>query len=324
MDNNFRILSSVKHPPLPNLNIRLICKFCRRDPPNLVENFSDGDIVCGDCGLVLGDRIIDTRSEWRTFSNEDDDPSRVGGSANPLLDGSQLDTIISKRDGNSGSSRNLSKTHGRASANKGERQLVQGYKQIAALCEAIQLPKRMSDAAKELYKRVEKEQYLKGKSNDAAIGACIYIACRQDAVPRTFKEIAALTKVPKRDLGRCFKLLQQHLGEHIQGTSGSDLMFRFCSKLKLSTQVRNAAVAISERAIELGTLAGKSPVSIAAACIYMASGLLRDPRDTREIALVAGVSEVTIRNAYRSLYASKDSFSSVIQGAGHMDSLPTP
>lgn len=34
-------------------------------PPNLVEEFSSGDTVCGSCGRVLGERAIDTRSEWR-------------------------------------------------------------------------------------------------------------------------------------------------------------------------------------------------------------------------------------------------------------------
>ena len=66
---------------------------------------SPTDMVCGSCGLVLGDRIIDTRSEWRTFFNDDqgnDDPSRVGDSANPLLNGPQLETGISYGDGGSG------------------------------------------------------------------------------------------------------------------------------------------------------------------------------------------------------------------------------
>ncbi len=48
---------------LPNLNVRLICPDCQVDPPNLTEEFSSGDLVCADCGLVVGDRIVDTRSE---------------------------------------------------------------------------------------------------------------------------------------------------------------------------------------------------------------------------------------------------------------------
>ena len=49
----------------PDLAVRLICPECRDPNPNIVEQFSSGDLVCGTCGLVLGDRVVDTRSEWR-------------------------------------------------------------------------------------------------------------------------------------------------------------------------------------------------------------------------------------------------------------------
>jgi len=41
-------------------------------------------------------RVIDFGSEWRTFSNDmgNADPSRVGGTENPLLNGSDLSTVI--------------------------------------------------------------------------------------------------------------------------------------------------------------------------------------------------------------------------------------
>ena len=45
-----------------------------------------------------GDRVIDVGSEWRTFTNEKatKDPSRVGDAQNPLLNGGDLTTMISK------------------------------------------------------------------------------------------------------------------------------------------------------------------------------------------------------------------------------------
>lgn len=49
----------------PDLAVRLICPHCLDPNPNIIEEFSSGDLVCGTCGLVLGDRVIDTRSEWR-------------------------------------------------------------------------------------------------------------------------------------------------------------------------------------------------------------------------------------------------------------------
>ncbi|GBM28506.1 Transcription initiation factor IIB, partial [Araneus ventricosus] len=47
---------------------------------SLIEDYRAGDMICSECGLVVGDRVIDVGSEWRTFSNEkaDSDPSRVG------------------------------------------------------------------------------------------------------------------------------------------------------------------------------------------------------------------------------------------------------
>lgn len=48
--------------------------------------------------VLSGDRVIDVGSEWRTFSNEKalKDPSRVGDAQNPLLNGGDLTTMISK------------------------------------------------------------------------------------------------------------------------------------------------------------------------------------------------------------------------------------
>jgi len=71
--------------------------FCKEHPDApLIEDYRAGDQICSQCGLVVGDRVIDVGSEWRTFSNEkaNADPSRVGGPENPLLNGSDLTTII--------------------------------------------------------------------------------------------------------------------------------------------------------------------------------------------------------------------------------------
>ncbi|EMR10843.1 transcription initiation factor IIB [Pneumocystis murina B123] len=307
------------NPGAINLNVRIICSDCKEDPPNLVEEFSSGDTVCGSCGLVVGDRIVDTRSEWRTFANDEggDNQSRVGTSANPLLNGSQLDTIISTQDGGHG----LSKTQGRSVAQKGEKNLVSAYREISAMCDAIHLPKSISDIAKQVFKKVDDSKALKGRSNESIISACIFIACRQGKAPRTFKEICALTNVPKKEIGRVFKSLQKMLTDDNllssnagQGddsyipssTSPKDLMIRFCNRLSLPTSVQIAASELANRASAEGTLAGRSPISIAASGIYMASYLFQHPKLPREIAEVVGVSDSTIRNAYKSLYLERE------------------
>lgn len=194
-----------------NLNVQVMCKDCKEIPPNLVEEFSSGDLVCDTCGVVIGDRIVDTRSEWRTFSNDDqgnDDPSRVGDAANPLLNGSQLSTTIAFGD-SSVRSRELYRAQGKQGSDKSTKALLAAYKEIGAHCDAVNIPKNVSDTAKHLFKLVDDAKAFKGKSQEAIIAGCIFIACRQCLVPRTFREIYALTKVSKKEIGRTFKALEK-------------------------------------------------------------------------------------------------------------------
>lgn len=227
-----------------NLNMQMICRDCKEVPPNLVEEFSSGDMVCGSCGLVLGDRIVDTRSEWRTFSNDDqgnDDPSRVGDGANPLLNGSQLQTSISFGDGPNGRNRELHRAQNKATHDKGTKGLLTAYKEVGALCDAIGIPKNVSDTAKHLFKMVHDAGAFKGKSQETIIAGCIFIACRQCKVDRTFREIFALTKVTKAEIGRIFKALEKFFAaqnqqkvkdaEQIGGKSKAERRLFLCSCL---------------------------------------------------------------------------------------------
>jgi len=48
----------------------------------------------------------------------------------------------------------------------------------------------IQDRADALFKQVHVSKTLKGRSNDAIGSACLYIACRQEGVPRTFKGLS--------------------------------------------------------------------------------------------------------------------------------------
>jgi len=343
LDAQYRISATVKHPPLIDNQRILICRSCHRIPPNIVENFRDGDLVCGDCGVVFPGRIIDERSEWRTFDNEDgDDPSRVGQAYNPFLDGTQLDTLISRRDGGSGVSRVLAKAHGKASANKGERDLIEAYKEIAAMCDHARLSKSVADAAKHAYKIAhDKRLFAKLNSHTVVVAACIFLGCRYAKVPRTFKEICALTRVGKKELGRTFKILAAHvmeqLGQQMESLDARQLLSRFCAKLNLPQVISKAAAAAANRADEMRTVEGRSPVSVAAACIYFTAPLFGAPRSPRQISEVSGVSEPTIRGTYKQLWQDREELVGVIKAAsansgstapvtahGGVESLPAP
>lgn len=210
-DATLKLEKPAEEPWQENLNMQMICPHCKENPPNLVEEFAAGDMVCGSCGTVLGDRIVDTRSEWRTFSNDDqnnDDPSRVGDAANPLLVGGQLQTSIAYGDGGS-RARDLHRAQNKSTHDKTNKTLLNAYKEIGALCDGWQISKNVSDTAKHLFKMTNEAGAFKGKQQEVVIAGCIFIACRQCQLPRTFREVFALTKVSKKEIGRIFKALEK-------------------------------------------------------------------------------------------------------------------
>lgn len=314
--------ASSSEPFRLNLNVQLICPECRIFPPEIEERFSEGDMVCGNCGLVLGDRIVDTRSEWRTFSNDDqgnDDPSRVGDAGNPLLDNNQLDTIIAQGLPGSNLGRDLSRVQNKSANDKRDNTLQSAFSRISHLCEAYALPKMVQDSAKQAFKLSHEDKKLKGKSMDSLMAASIFFACRHSGVGRSFNEMSVLTKVPKKEIGRTYNIMKKLLldlsakpshqvAEETQRTqtTAEDFMRRFCSCLGLSSQVTRAAECIAQRARDEGTLAGRSPTSIAAAAIYFAAGLFGEGLSAGKISEQAGVSDGTIKTSYKFLWEARE------------------
>jgi transcription initiation factor TFIIB len=311
-----------------NLNITLMCKECREVPPNIVEETSSGDTVCGSCGLVLQQHVVDTRSEWRTFSNDDqgnDDPSRVGEAANPLLNGSQLSSTIAFGQGDI-ISKELNRAQNKSSENKGNKALLQAYQLIGHYAESISLPTTVSNTAKQLFKLVEESKQFRGKSQETIIAGCLFIACRQCNVPRTFKEITTLTQVPKKEVGRVFKELEKFFKRIVNktgapglprahptdngykatnSTAANELCGRFGSGLSLPAPVSLIAGECAEIMLTRGQLAGRSPLSVAAVALYVISNLMGFPKTPKEISVMCGVSDGTIRAAWRKIYDTR-------------------
>lgn len=309
----------------PNLNITLTCPECKIYPPDLIERFSEGDIVCGSCGLVLSDRVVDTRSEWRTFSNDDqngDDPSRVGDASNPLLETEDLSTMISYVPENVRAGRDLNRAQAKSLVDRRDNALSAAYSKISQMCDGYQLPKIVQDGAKEVYKLVYDEKDLRGKSQESIMAAAIFMGCRKAKVARTFKEIWALTNVPKKEIGKVFKIMHRIIqnkndnnpgaysnikdSEQTTQTSAEDLIRRFCSHLGLKNEVTNAAEHIARKCKESGILAGRSPITIAATVIYMASLIFDADVSPTKIANKTGVSDGTIKTSFKVMYEDRD------------------
>lgn len=83
------------------------------------------------------------------------------------------------------------------------------FDQIDGFCEGSGIPKAVIDMAKYLYKEAHGGGLFRHRcsAHIAMVAGCIFVACRQCELPRSFQEISKLTNVSKSDLGKTFKLL---------------------------------------------------------------------------------------------------------------------
>eukprot|EP00092_Neocalanus_flemingeri_P010673 GFUD01011497.1.p1 GENE.GFUD01011497.1~~GFUD01011497.1.p1 ORF type:complete len:317 (-),score=76.64 GFUD01011497.1:52-1002(-) len=311
---------------------KICCKF--HPEAALIEDYRAGDQICSACGLVVGDRVIDVGSEWRTFSSESggEDKSRVGGTENSLL-GSDLSTMIGPSPGGRGAGGSYSNMSSDAAiytnrsrpqtSSTNDRALMDAFRTMSNMSDRINLPRTITDRANVLFKMVYEGRNLKGRSNSAIAAACLYIACRQDGVPRTFKEIVAVSAVSKKEIGRVFKLILKAHDTNVELITTGDFMSRFCGTLSLARPIQKAATCIAQRAVDLDIVPGRSPISVTAAAIYMASQASRDKRTQKEIADIAGVADVTIRQSYKLMLAkAKELFPADFDFVTPIENLP--
>lgn len=118
-----------------------------------------------------------------------------------------------------------------AAIDKGDRRLIMAFREIATMADRIHLPGAIVALAQCLLKKINNIDGLKARSIDARASACLYIACRQENCPRTFKEVCAISSVSKKEIGRCFKLIIRCLPLVLRMTSSADFITRFCGKL---------------------------------------------------------------------------------------------
>ncbi len=120
-------------------------------------------------------------------------------------------------------------------------------------------------------------------------------------VPRTLDEVANSSRVGRKEIGRTYRFMTRELKLKLMPTRPQDYVSRFCSELKLSGEVQAKAADILKDAAKKELTSGRGPTGVAAAAIYISSILCNERRTQREVADVAGVTEVTIRNRYKEL-----------------------
>ncbi|WP_247728542.1 transcription initiation factor IIB [Halovivax limisalsi] len=285
------------------------CPEC--ESASLRRSADGSELSCEACGLLLEEEAIDHGPEWRAFNHaERESKSRVGAPTTETMHDRGLTTTIDWKNKDAyGRSLSAEKRTQMSRLRKwqerirtkdaGERNLQFALSETDRMASALGIPRSVREVASVIYRRALDEDLIRGRSIEGVATGTLYAACRMEGIPRSLDEVAAVSRVERKEIGRTYRYVSHELGFEMEPVDPKQYVPRFCSELDLPEEVQSKANEVIDTSAEKGLLSGKSPTGYAAAAIYASALLCNEKRTQREVAAVAQVTEVTIRNRYQ-------------------------
>ena len=280
---------------------------------NLVTDTNTGENFCNKCGLVIIEQPVDSGPEWRSFSKEEHEGrSRTGVPTSLAMHDMGLATIIGPQDRDatgkplSASMRStierLRTWDSRSQVHEPvDRNFRQAFSELDRLKDKLAVGDAVIEKAAYIYRKALEKGLVRGRSISALIASALYAACRDTETPRTLKDISNSSNIKRKDIARCYRLLLRELNLKMPVVNPIKCVARIASKASLSEKTKRDASKILKTAEEMKISAGKDPMGLAAAALYVACVTNGENKTQRDVAEAAGVTEVTIRNRYKGL-----------------------
>jgi transcription initiation factor TFIIB len=260
-----------------------------------------GEIVCGQCGLVISERIVDvSRSGKRAFTKQEKESrERTGSPISILLPDMGLSTIIDKTNIKNPDLKRAAKWNSRMTWDK--RNMLIATTELKRIASNLNLPNHVKKTAIRLYIEAFKKKLLRGRSINGMVAACLYFACRERKIPRTLQEILDETSISAKNVRRCYRTLIRELNLKVPSTDPISLIPRFIAELELDAEAENTTIKMLQSFISKFSTSGKDPKGLCAGALYLVCKIKDKRVSQKEIANMVGVTEVTLRSRYKEL-----------------------
>ena len=282
------------------------CLRCGKN--SLLTDDVTGEQFCSKCGYVVSEKSQESGPEWRSFQKDGGaDPARTGAPSSLMIHDMGLSTVINPLNKDASGkplSTSMKSTierlrtwDSRSQAHtSSERNLRQALNEMSKLKDKLALTDLVIEKSAYIYRKSLEKKLVKGRSIQGLVGACMYAACRNTETPRTLQDIANGMNVRKKDIARCYRLIFRELELKMPVIDPVKGVSRIASIAKLSEKSKRIAIQILNQAKDSGLVAGKDPMGIAAASLYLACINTGEIKSQKEISIASGITEVTIRN----------------------------
>ena len=199
----------------------IICSTCNNDQTSVTDPES-GEIVCGNCGMVMLDNIQEERPEWCSFTTTDEvnnsRRSRTGMPTSLARHDRGLATMVGSEDKDASGHKidaamrftmnRLRIWDFRTQAHTStERNFIQAFSELDRLKDKLGLPNSVIEKTAYIYRKVQERGLVRGRSISATLAAALYIACREMGFPRILKDITAISNIRHRHIAKAYRML---------------------------------------------------------------------------------------------------------------------
>jgi transcription initiation factor TFIIB len=280
----------------------------------IIQDNETGEQVCLTCGIVFSSIHLDTSPEWRAYNNiEQENRPRVGAPITWTIHDKGLSTEIDWH-GKDAAGRRLSpetraqlfrlrKWHIRSKVSDSRnRNLSHALTEISVIQSKLNLPKNVVETSSFIYRQALNANLIRGRSIASIAAACVYMACRQCSIIRSLEDLADASSVSKNEVARNYRFLIKILNPKVPQVEPEGYIGKIVGKLSLGGDTERLAKLILREASLMKLTSGRGPAGLAAASVYLSSKIIGDVRIQSDIAEVAQVTEVTVRNRYKELF----------------------
>ena len=277
-----------------------------------VTDIATGEITCRNCGVVISEKAIDYGIEGSSQNMEDyQNGARTGQKISLKMADMGLSTIIHQKDRDSSgkiiSNQNKRSFHRLRMWDRNSRSAITNQSYIKAFTfldgmrSKLALPEHVVEKSAYIFRKVEQNKMLHGRSSLSILCAVVYMACRVTDTPRTLNDIAKISGIKKKVIQRAYRVLVRDLEMRSDAYNPNEFVARISSEAKVSEKIKRDARKILEIGNKNGITSGKNPMSMAAAAVYLAIKNNNDTISQTVISRVSGISAVTIRNRVKEL-----------------------
>lgn len=196
----------------------------------------EGEQVCTKCGTIT-DKVIDEGAEWRNYEDsKGEDQCRTGFVTSDLLPEASYGSIISYKGVQTANMKALQRLSCWSLSSNSQRSWIGIFDAIQLSCTHAGLPKSIIMDACGMYKQLEDAQKVRGETRRALMGGAIFVACRNNGVPRSHEEIAKIMTVNIRALCKSITHFTSTDNSVLQTQVG--IAERLCATLNLNDEQR--------------------------------------------------------------------------------------